>query len=169
MTILPLYSMPPFLQRALVNFHIAMAGLCSLIHWGNYPGLRILVPNAFIFAWLIYAPDLFRLSSLFIIGLIMDSLMNLPLGISFGSYWLLWWMTLGQRSFLAGQRFLIGWLSFLITTGIVELFRSSILAFSSDAVGSWHILGYDMLVVFILYPLIAMHVRWIALRLKQLE
>ena len=168
MRALSFYSVPLRVQRLLVSAHIALGAVLSLIHWAHYPGLRLLLSHALLFAWLIYAPDMVRLSSLFLIGIAMDSLTNLPFGVSFGSYWLLWWLTLGQRSFLAGQRFLMGWVCFFATAAFVEFLRTGLLAFFSGIKGPWGLLSYDVCVIFLLYPLVAAHVQSMALRLKQM-
>ena len=167
MKLLPFYAGSLRLQRILVSLHIGLSALLSLIPWGHYGGLRLLIPHAIIFAWLIYAPDMVRLSHLFVIGLSMDALTDLPLGVSFGTYWLLWWLTLGQRGFLAGQRFPLGWLSFFVTVTLVEFLRTSALSCFSHGAPSWSLLCYDLLIVTLLYPPLALHVRNMALRLKQ--
>jgi cell shape-determining protein MreD len=164
---LPFYGGSLRAQRVLVSLHMGLSALLSLIHWGHYAGLRLLIPHAIIFAWLIYAPDMVRLSALFVIGLSMDALANLPLGVSFGTYWLLWWLTLGQRSFLAGQRFPLGWFSFFVTVALVEFLRTGAVSTFSQATPSWSLLCYDLFIAALLYPLLALHVRNMAFRLKQ--
>ena len=155
------------LQRTCVSLHIALSALLSLIPWGHYPGLRLLIPHAILFAWLIYAPDMVRLSALLVIGLSMDALTNLPFGLSFGAYWLLWWLALGQRGFLAGQGFALGWFGFCLTVTLVELLRTSVVSYFSSATPAWGMLAYDLGIAALLYPLLSLHVRNMAIRLKQ--
>lgn len=147
-------------------------GVCAIfdaIHLGVYPGWRLMLPYAAIFSWALYRPDALKIMPLLVIGLLQDTLLHLPLGVSMGEFWLMWWLSMGQRGFLVRQHFGFSWFSFAVASIVVFGVRTALLSLLTGHIPCLDVCFFDLASLVILYPLIAAGVLWLSVRMKGQE
>ena len=74
------------------------------------PGLTLMA----VYHWAIYRPNLLPASVVFLIGVLQDALMGLPMGVSAVVFLTVYGVVLSQRRFFAGKSFAIVWFGFTL-------------------------------------------------------
>ena len=67
-----------------------------------------------VYHWAIYRPNLLPASVVFLIGVLQDALMGLPMGVSALVFLTVYGVVLSQRRFFAGKSFAIVWFGFTL-------------------------------------------------------
>jgi rod shape-determining protein MreD len=83
----------------------------------HIPGYAPIVPQLAlmaVFHWTVFRPDLLPIWSIFIIGILQDSLSGAPMGLNTMVYLTIYGVILGQRRFFLGKTFWVEWLGFTI-------------------------------------------------------
>ena len=104
-----------------VHLSLFLACCLSCIHLGFYAGLQINFLYAALYFWTLLHPDSVKLLGIILLGLLHDSVLDVPLGLSVAEMWLIWGLTLVNRKILLGRGSLWIWFGFFITFFSVTL------------------------------------------------
>lgn len=110
-----------------------------------------------IYYWAIYRPTLLPVWLIFLAGLLMDLISNLPLGLTALVFVLAQWIVIDQRRYLMGQSFLMIWIGFAIVSAAVALIQWGLFGLLSGS--RWpspRPLGFSFLFGVALFPLISL-------------
>ena len=131
------------------------------LHLPNFqqvaPGLALMA----VYHWAIYRPNLLPASVVFLIGVLQDALMGLPIGVSALVFLTVYGVVLSQRRFFAGKSFVIVWLGFaLVAAGAAFLSWLLVSAFNTTFLNPEAAL-YRYVVTIGAFPLLArIFLRW---------
>ncbi len=111
-----------------------------------------------VYYWAVYRPTLISPLFVFILGLIIDIVSGLPIGLNAAALLLLQWLVQRQRLFLVGQSFIGLWIGFMVAVfgviifkwSIVSLLTLSVLPFSSALLSALTSIFVFPLVTFLL-------------------
>ncbi len=76
-----------------------------------------------VYFWCLYRPDLMTPGAVFLTGIVYDSLVGMPLGLTATVLLLVRYVVLSQQAFFLSASFLIVWLCFAVLAPLVEILR----------------------------------------------
>lgn len=79
-----------------------------------------------LYYWTILRPHAFPMGVVFAVGLVLDLLLDWPIGMSAFALVLAQWMTRGQRKFLVHQPFLVIWVGFCLLALLIGILQWSL-------------------------------------------
>ncbi len=101
---------------------LVIAGLIPL-RLPGFSDIAPMLPLMAIYHWTIYRPELMPAAAVFVIGLMEDALVGLPLGVNALVFLIAYWVVLSQRQFFVGKSFPIIWLGFALVAGGVGIIQ----------------------------------------------
>lgn len=137
---------------------LAFLVLISVVQW-PYVANHVVKPHfilMFIFYWSIYRPTLVPAFLCFLMGVLMDVLGGIPLGINAFIFVLTHWVVRDQRRFLMGQPFVVTWAIFGVVALLVMGLQWLIMALVS---GHWAFPVSEVLrtgITFMIFPLVSL-------------
>ncbi len=124
------------------------------LHIPGYARVAPMFALMAIYHWAIYRPELMPAVAVFLIGLLQDILMGLPLGVNALVFLTVYGTVLSQRRFLFGKSFAIVWLAFfLVAAGAALETWALVSAFNAAFVGPRAVI-FEYLVTVGCFPLI---------------
>ena len=167
----------PFLQRldlqargllpALTTFFLLIVGL---IPW-HVPGLAVITP-AFpliaVFFWSIYQPNRLPYWATFLIGVLQDLLLGMPVGQGALGLLLIQGLVVSQRRFFIAKPFLVVWWGFAMVAPIGAVIAWVVASIARDSIVPVLPVLVQTLVTILLYPLFGGLFGWIQQKALQL-
>ncbi len=122
-----------------------------------------------IYFWLRIRPDIFNIFSAFILGIIADILSSSILGINILSFLILYLVSSYILSYFNIKKFTYSWLLFLLALLITIIFKSTLLSLTYKTLIPLHLVIYEFLLTFALYPIIGRFYHYIEYNYIHLE
>ncbi|MDB2683110.1 rod shape-determining protein MreD [Alphaproteobacteria bacterium] len=109
-----------------------------------------------LYYWFLYRPTLIPLWLTFVIGIIMDALTGVPLGLNTLIFVLLRLVITDQRRFLMAQTFPVVWLIFCVILVAYHVIQWLLQSFVLMTILPWHDLGTYLIGSVMLFPLLTL-------------
>lgn len=109
-----------------------------------------------IYYWSIYRPTLMPPWICFLVGLLLDILSSLPLGVNAMIFTLVQWMVRDQRQFLMGQPYIVIWFVFAVVTAISHMLQWAMYGLVEWSWAPLLPVGISMAATFLLFPVISL-------------
>lgn len=124
--------------RRFLPFLITLLMILLTVVAGPLPDVAAITPLFTLMAvyyWSVYRPDLLRMPGLFILGIILDALTRLPLGLSSLSFMVTAQLVQSQRHIFSDQSYPTLWLGFAVVVTCLQTMHWLILSLLA-----WHAL-----------------------------
>ena len=151
------------LARSLTPFVLTMILVMIILVPLPIPGYaRVvpLLPLIGIYHWTIFRPDLMPAYAVFVIGVLLDALTGMPIGVNALTFLVVYGVVLSQRRFFVGKSFVILWLGFALVAAGQALMSWVLVSAYNVMLISPHALSFQYLLTLGCFPLFA----WIFLR-----
>lgn len=132
----------------------------------HIPGFASVAPMLALMAvyhWAIYRPELLPAVAVFLVGILQDMLMGLPVGVNALVFLTVYGVVLSQRGFLHGKSFAIVWLGFAVVAAGASLETWILVSAFNTAFANPRAVVYEYLVTLGCFPLVG----WAFLRWQQ--
>lgn len=91
------------------------------LHIPEYARVAPMLPLMAVYHWAIFRPDTMPAYAVFIIGLMQDALMGMPIGVNALVYLAVYGIVLSQRRFFFGKSFAVLWMGFVVVAAGASL------------------------------------------------